>query len=102
MQLLDSSLTNLKASQLFPNARSGRLAIDTKRNELYILAQLPRSAFDKAVAPKLLFAIVVKKKTLSGDVLPDGEVLVKAGETRLLDSSVSCFYDLARDRLVFY
>ena len=101
MQLLDSSLTNIKAFQLFPKARSGRLAIDTKRNELYILAQLPRSAFAKAAAPKLLFAIIVKKKTLSGDVLPGGEVLVKAGETRLLDSSISCFYDLARDRLVF-
>ena len=100
MQFLDSSLKNIKVLKLFPNARSGRLAIDTKRNELYIVAQLPRSAFDKASAPKLAFGIIVKKRNLSGDVLPQGEIIVKAGETPLLDSSIACFYDVVRDRLV--
>ena len=95
----DSDLKGIQSSVVFPgNARSGRLAIDTKRNELYIIAQVPRRAFAKASAPKLLYAIIVKKRSLSGAVLPTGEIVVKAGETRLLRSSVSCFYDAERDR----
>ena len=100
LQFLDSTLKSIKAFIVFPYAQSGRVAIDTKRNELYVVAQLPRRAFSKGSTPKLTFAIAVKKTTLAGDVLPGGETLVKAGETRLIDSSLSCFYDIARDRLV--
>ena len=98
----DSNLNRLKTFFAFENdARFGRLAIDTKRNDLYIMAQLPRSAFKKAAAPKLAYCIAVKKRSLSGDVLPAGEIIVNAGETRILDSSISSFYDVARDRFVF-
>ena len=100
LQFLDSTLKSIKAFIVFPYARSGRVAIDTKRNELYVIAQLARSAFSKGSTPKLAFAIAVKKTTLTGDVIPGGETLVKAGETELQDSSLSCFYDIARDRLV--
>lgn len=80
------------------DARSIRIVIDTKRNELYAVMQVPRHAFGDAVAPKLPYSIIVKKRSLSGDILPGGDDLVQAGETRLLDSSISCFYDVARDR----
>jgi len=102
LQFLDSTLKSIKAFIVFPYARSGRVAIDTKRNELYVIAQLARSAFSKGSTPKLAFAIAVKKTTLTGDVIPGGETLVKAGETELQDSSLSCFYDIARDRLMVF
>ena len=100
LQFLDSSLKRSNTSLLFRYSHSGKLAIDTKRNELYIVAQLSRKAFSKDSLPKLPFAIVVKKTTLAGGAIGGGKVVVKAGETRITDSSLSCFYDIARDRFV--
>ena len=100
LQFLDSAMKPSKVSTLFSYARFGRVAIDTKRKELYIVAQLAKEGFSKVSTPKLPFGIIVKKTTLTGDALADGEVIVKAGETGILHSSLSCFYDFARDRLV--
>ncbi len=100
-----ATATNLKLEALFPSnldARQGQVVYDTKRNQLYFIAQLPNRAINKKgeTVPTLAYTLAVMKRNATGSLLGTSSVNMMGGETNLLHSSISAFYDDVRDRLV--
>eukprot|EP00794_Sanderia_malayensis_P000456 gene456-1098_t len=98
---------NLKLEAIFPtplDARQCKVFYDTKRNELFIVAQLPSRAVNKQgeVVPKRAYSLVVTKRNATGARLGQKTVNMMGGETNLLDSSISGFFDEAKDRLMLF
>ena len=104
LHFADAVANGLKAMFIFQNvdARQGKVFYDTKRNELFIVAQLPNKAINKQgdVVPKLAYTIVVTKRNATGAPLEAVPIIVQGGETSILDSSISGFYDAVRDRYI--
>ncbi len=99
----DAFAKSLKLEGLFPtnlDARQCKVIYDTKRNELFIVAQLPNRAINKQgeVVPKLAYSFVVTKRNATGAALGGKMINLMGGETNLLDSSISAHYDDVKDR----
>ena len=96
----DAKATKISTHLIFVNARSRGVYFDSRRNEFFIVGQIPNRAVDKQgdATVKQSYAFVVTKRNATGAAFKGGPANLLGGQTDLYDPSLTGFYDRNRNR----